>query len=122
MQTLRPSATAFYGVAVIASGLYRFLFEEGGEKALWFGLVMGTLALGAACLMWVTRPLIGKILAWVVVALVGGWFIYETSIENGFGQEDLRMYLIIVLSLLEAAVLCLSARFQGRLPAEVTSI
>jgi hypothetical protein len=121
MQMLKPPATAFYGLAVIASGLYRFLSEEGGEKGLWFGLVMGTLALGASCLLWTKRPLIGKILAWVVVAFVGGWFIYETSIQNGFGHGDLRMYLIITLSLLEAAVLCLPAKSKEGQPAEARS-
>lgn len=121
MQMLKPSATTFYGLAVIASGLYRFLSEEGGEKGLWFGLVMGTLALGAASLLWAKRPLIGRILAWIIVAFVGGWFIYETSIQNGFGHGDLRMYLIIVLSLLEAVVLCLPAESQERQRVEATS-
>jgi hypothetical protein len=122
MQTLKPSATAFYGLAVIASGLYRVLAEEGGEKGLWFGLVMGTLALGAACLLWVNRPLIGYILAWIVVAFVGGWFIYETSVQNGFGHGDFRMYLIIALSLLEAVVLCLPTTSQEGQPAEATPV
>ena len=97
--------TGVYGIAVIASGLYRYFSEEGGEKGLWFGLVMGTLALAAACLVWAQRPLTGKLLAWVVVAFVGGWFIYETSIEKGWGQGDLRMYTIIVLSFIEAVQL-----------------
>jgi hypothetical protein len=120
MQTFKPSATALYGLAVIASGIYRIVSEEGGEKGLWFGLVMGTFALGAACLLWSKRPLIGKILAWAVVAFVGGWFIYETSIQNGFGHGDLRMYLMIGLSLVEAVLLCLPAKSQDGQPIETT--
>jgi cation transport ATPase len=115
-QTLKCLATAVYGLAVIASGLYRFLAEEGGEKGLWFGVVMGTLALGAAGLLWARWLLIGRALAWLVAIFVGGWFVFESSIKKGFGHGDLRMYLIIALSLLEAVVLCLPAKSQDRQP------
>lgn len=66
---------------------------------------MGTLAVAASGFMWAKRTWIGNTLAGVVVAFVGGWFIYESFIEKGLGQGELRMYLIIVLSLVEALVL-----------------
>ena len=111
-------ATAFYGLAVVASGLLSLLSREGGKAGLWFGLVMGGLALGAAFLLWAGRRLAGTAVAWVAVAFVGGWFVYSTFIRKGFGQGELRVYFIIALTLLEALVLCWPAAGMRRTGAE----
>lgn len=100
-------ATAFYGLAVVASGLLSLLSKEGGRAGLYFGLVMGALALGASLLLWTGRRLPGTALAWVAVAFVGGWFAYSTFIKKGLAQAELRVCFIIALTLAEVIVLCL---------------
>jgi len=103
-------AIAIYGLAVMASGLLSLLGREGGTAGLKFGLVMGGLALVAALLLWMNLRLLGTAVAWVAVAFVGGWFVYDAFIKRGFGQGDLRKYTMIALSL--AAVAVLSVRSQ----------
>lgn len=105
MSQLQVVCTAVYGVSVIASGLYRFLSEEGGDKGLWFGIVMGSLALIAAVLMAVKESWwFGFGLALLSVLFVGGWFINEAWITKGF-KVGPRMHIIIGLSFLELCVL-----------------
>jgi len=108
--TTKAAVTAFFGLAVIASGLYRFLAQAGGEKGLWFGLVTGTGALAAAWLIYSDRRLTGMGLAWTVVALVGGWFFYECLIDKGLGAAEPRMLAVLLLSAACAGVLCLPSR------------
>ncbi len=90
----------FYGVAVIASGLYRVLAEPGGETGLWFGLVMGSLLLLSTLLFKKFRYLAALSLL-IVTLMVGGWFVFENFFEN---KHQIRMYVIIILSVIEIAV------------------
>jgi hypothetical protein len=113
----KPLATALYGLAVIASGLVSTLGQEGGKAGLWFGLVMGGLALAASALLWMNCRITGAAVAWLAVGFVGGWFVYDAFIKRGFAQGDFRMYLMIALSLLEAVALCLPTRPKQRPPA-----
>ncbi len=99
------SATACFGVAVILSGLYRYFMEPGGTSGLWFGLVMGVLALLASLLQITRIWLAGDLLAMVVASFVGGWFCYENLAK---GKHELRMYLMIFLSAVELGVLVVS--------------
>ena len=109
-------ATALYGLAVIASGLFSLLSEEGGKAGLWFGLVLGGTALGASCLLWANRRIVGAILAWGAVGFVGGWFTYDSFIKEGFSHLDFRMCLMILLSLVEAVVLCWPTKRTAEVP------
>jgi len=102
----KPLAIALFGTAVITSGLLSLLGREGGTAGLKFGLVMGGLALVAALLLWMNLRLPGTAVAWLAVAFVGGWFIYDAFIKRGFGQGDLRKYVMVALSLAAAIVLC----------------
>ena len=99
------SVTACFGVAVILSGLYRYFMEPGGTSGLWFGLVMGALALLASLLQMTRISVVGDLLALVVALFVGGWFCYENF---GKAKHELRMYLMIVVSAAELAVLVVS--------------
>jgi len=94
--------TITFGVAVILSGLYRYFMEPGGIKGLWFGLVMGGVALAGAFVMRTRLPIIGLLLAAVVALFVGGWFCFENFAQ---GKHELRMYLMIVVSAVELAVI-----------------
>jgi len=115
---LKTLATAFYGLAVVANGSLSLLSKEGGKAGLWFGLVMGALALGAALLLWIGFRIAGTAIAWVVVAFVGGWFVYSTFIKRGFVYGELRVYSIIALTLLEALLLCWPTKHKSTTPGE----
>lgn len=101
-RTFVSSTTACFGVAVILSGLYRFCMEPGGASGLWFGLVMGGLALPAALLQRTRFALVGDGLAAVAGLFVGGWFCYENF---GKAKHELRMYMMILASVIGLAVL-----------------
>lgn len=85
----------FYGLAIVASGLVRYLGQEGGDKGLWFGIVFGALAWIAALFLARSRQLIGMCLLWSCVLFVGGWFVYEALIKKGFSEAEPRMLVII---------------------------
>ena len=104
------SITASFGVAVILSGLYRYYTADGGSNGLWFGLVMGGMALLAALLQRTRLALLGDALAAVAALFVGGWFCYENF---GKGKHELRMYLMIFVSAVELAVL-VASRLRGK--------
>jgi hypothetical protein len=77
--------------------------EPDGAKGLWFGVVMGSLALLAGFLQRTRFVSIGALLAATVAVFVGGWLGFEAFAG---AKRDPRRYLMIVLSLgqLSAAV------------------
>lgn len=106
--------TVVFGAAVILSGLYRYFLEPGGIKGLWFGLVMGAVAVLGALLLRTRAVLPGLGLAALTALLVGGWFSYENF---GEAKHELRMYLMILVSLVELGFLLLAwsrGAFRGR--------
>jgi hypothetical protein len=105
-QSHKSLAIALYGLAVIASGLLSLLGKEGGTAGLKFGLVMGAIALAAACLLRSKLRIPGAAMAGVAVAFVGGWFVYDAFFKRGFGHGDFRKYLMIALSVVAVGVLC----------------
>ena len=107
-------AVALYGLAVIASGLLSVAAPESGKAGLWFGFVFGGLALGASTLLWMKWRIVGMGTAWIAVAFVGGWFVYDAFIKSGFGHGDLRKYSVIAISLLIAVVLCLPTKQKSK--------
>ncbi|MDY0165598.1 MAG: hypothetical protein RBS80_03595 [Thermoguttaceae bacterium] len=110
-RNLLCSVTACFGAAVILSGLYRYVMEPGGDKGLWFGVVMGLWALFAAWLQRAKQPLAGHLLAAVVAVFVGGWFAFENF---GEAKHEVRMYVMIALSIIQLAVLAIAWVRRGR--------
>lgn len=90
--------TACFGIAVIVSGLYRFFMEPDGATGLWFGLVMGGVALVAAQLQRTRFSTVGIGMGFAVALLVGGWFCFEVF---GKGEHAIRRYLIILAALVD---------------------
>jgi len=90
--------TACFGITVILSGLYRYFMEPGGSAGLWFGLVMGGLALVGAILQLTKVPAVGDVLAVLAAIFVGGWFCFENF---GKSKHEIRMYLMIIASIVE---------------------
>lgn len=98
----RSYVMAIFGVCVIASGWWRFRGAEGGATGLWFGLVMGGLALASARLFYVGRSLLAQIIGWISVTTVGGWFIYESFVRKGLSQAEPRQLIVIGITLVTA--------------------
>lgn len=92
-----------YGVAVIGSGLWAW-FVNGGSKGLWFGLVMGLGAVGAARLLAQGKKGLGLGIASFCILVVGGWFVYEVFVRKG-GDASPRLYLMIAASLVAGSLL-----------------
>lgn len=99
MQTV----AACFGLAVIASGCWRYFGADGGDKGLWFGIVMGGLALIGAL-----APLPRKVslgLVWSSVLLVAGWFAYECFVRKGWAEAELRQLLVLGLAIVTGGIL-----------------
>ena len=101
-------AIGCFGLAVIASGFWRFLSAKGGHTGLWFGIVMGSVAFGAGILFVRQQNVVANIVAWLCLALVGGWFFYEALIKKGWAQAEVRQLIIIGVALLTAVVFVLA--------------
>lgn len=101
----RALILAAFGLATVASGVYRFASAEGGEKGLWFGIVMGGTGLGGAALLARGRRRAGSALGWIAVVFVGGWFAYEALVKKGFDQAEPRQLALIVAAIAVAPVL-----------------
>jgi hypothetical protein len=92
-----------YGVIVVASGCYRYFSRPDGEKGLYFGLVMGALALVAAWLLGRGRALAGHAAGLCSVGCVLGWFLFEALIKDG-GSHELRLLLVAGISIVQLTV------------------
>ncbi len=100
MNRIQPHWVACgFGAAIVASGLYRFLAEPGGYTGLWFGIVMGAIAILAGGLFWRGQNMAAKCSVWVSIVVVGGWFVYEALIKKGLSNPEPRMMIIIAITL-----------------------
>lgn len=96
--------TAVYGVFLLGSGLYRHLSQVGGNtKALGFGIFVGIVSLIGAALFAKNKTLAGKIVSFIAVAFVLGFF--GTMTIKGTYDLDARIGASIVASLIEAVVI-----------------
>lgn len=112
MKLTNNAVTMFvYGLCVIASGLYRFLSQEGGNAGLWFGIVMGGASLIAAACFVSGKTIVGYVLAWLSLAFVGGWFFYEALIKKGWAESETRLLLVLALTV-AVAIWLLKSSFR----------
>ncbi len=99
MIDLNATVSGIFGMAVIASGVMRYVERPDGEKGLWFGLVMGGLAIVASLLFHRCRNLVARILTWFCLVVVGGWFVYEALVVKGFAAAEPRMLIMVALTI-----------------------
>ena len=92
-------APAVFGIVAIGSGLARYLFEAGGEKGLVFGFVTGSLGLLAARVLHESKTRLGLTIAAIAMALVVGWFSWESFVIKGFADAEWRQLIVIVVTL-----------------------
>lgn len=88
-----------YSLGVLASGLFRYFSREGGEKGLWFGVVMGAIGLLSAKLLASGRRTPGLVVSALTLVFVGGWFFYEVLILKGLNQAESRQILVLGASI-----------------------
>lgn len=98
----RSTVAMIYGLLVIGSGLWRYLERPDGEKGLWFGVVMGSIALIAAVCFRLNRSTVAWSAILVSILFVGSWFVYEALIKKGFAVAEPRMLAIIGLTVVTA--------------------
>ena len=103
----RTAVSGTFGLAVIGSGLWRFFSADGGHAGLWFGIVMGGLALVSAWLSWLGRTRTAAVLIGLCLVFVGGWFTYESFVKKGLAEAEPRQLMIIVLTILTTIALLL---------------
>ena len=92
------SVALLYGTTVIVSGLFRYFGEPNGQTGLWFGIVLGSLALAAGFLFHVRQNIVASILIWVSIVVVGGWFFYEACIKKGVFEAEIRLVIMVLIS------------------------
>jgi len=95
-----------YGAVVMASGIWRVVSAEGGSTGLWFGLVMGSIAWLSGVLYWNDKRQLANAMALCCIAVVGGWFGYESLLKKGYAHAEIRQLVVIVLSVVTVVVLC----------------
>ena len=81
------------------------MFSPGGENGLWFGLVMGTLALLGSWLLSKGKTLPGLVLAALTLAFTGGWYAWECFVIKGFADAEWRQLIMIMVSVVVALLL-----------------
>jgi len=99
-----------YGLVVATGGCLRYFTRAGGENALWFGLVMGGLAVTSGIALARGCRVVGWLGGGVALGFVGGWLAFETLVERGVAQAEARQLFVLGVSLAVAVVLALPGR------------
>ena len=94
-----------FGFVVVISGVWRIVSAEGGSTGLWFGLTMGCLAWLSALLFWNGKSAPAYAIGVSCIALVGGWFGYESFVKKGFANSEVRQLIVIGCSFMVAMLL-----------------
>ena len=101
--------TILYGLLTVWTGLWRGIEAQAYKpNALWFGLVMGAVAIAAGFLFRLGRDLPGAITALVAVAFVLGFY-FHCFVSQPEKDATFRVGIIIVASIAELVVLLLPA-------------
>lgn len=96
---MRKIALATYGILVIASGIWRHIETGESPEALWFGIVMGALALFAAGLMFLRYVKTSYAIAVVPILFVGGWFVRRLFTHQTDGVSP-RVIIVVAATVL----------------------
>jgi hypothetical protein len=107
----KQAATVLFGLIVAAAGVWRHVESGGNPKALWFGVVMGGLAVLGALLLFLKRRVPGYVLMVLSLAFVGGWFLHRTISGHEEGLSA-RIVLILAACAAETVVLLLKSRSE----------
>lgn len=104
-----------FGLSVVAGGVIRHFFSaDPSLNGLYFGLVMGGLALVGAILAVVNRLLAARIVAGVAVAVVVLWFSVDMykdlKKQSKFTSTEVRKSIVVVLGVAAGVAVFLPIR------------
>lgn len=101
-------SSIIYGIFLISSGVFRFSVA-GSKNALWFGMVMGVLALIAGILSTKRQSKLPYYIQMIVIVFVGGFFIKKVMGDLE-GDSFLRVISLIIGSVLMAIITIMGIR------------
>jgi peptidoglycan/LPS O-acetylase OafA/YrhL len=108
------AAIGVFGMAVIASGVIRMMTDANGQNGLYFGLVMGGIALVGAVLAAINQVRLARVVAGFAVAVVLLWFVYDMykDLSRSFkiGEPEIRKSVLIVLGIVLTVLMALPRR------------
>lgn len=96
--------TFVYGLTVVAVGIWRQAETGASPQAVWFGLVMGGLAIAGAVLLRRENSIPGYALIIVSLVFVSGWFLRRMLTHHPEGKSA-RVILILIACAVELVVL-----------------
>ena len=96
--------TVVYAVTAAAVGVWRHLQTGESPQAMWFGIVMGAVALLGALLLSLRNRIAGYVLIAISLSFVVGWFLKRMLSGHSDGTS-VRVILILVVSAIEIGVL-----------------
>ena len=101
-----------FGLAVIAGGVIRHFFSaDPSTNGLYFGLVMGGLAVIGAVLAGLNQVLSARVITALAVVVVVLWFGYDMlqdlSREFKITSAEVRKTIVVVLGLATGVAICL---------------
>jgi len=108
--------TILYALVTAAVGVWRHVETGSNPQALWFGVVMGAVALIGGLLLLRGWRLTGAVTAAASLAFVGGWFVRRVFIGHEEGLSP-RIVAILAACAVEAVVL-LHVFIRRKAPAE----
>lgn len=97
-------STGLYGLAVVAVGIWRQVQTGDSAQAVWFGVVMGAVAILGGVLLSLKNRTPGYVLVSVSLLFVGWWFLRRMLSGHPDGTS-VRVIFILVVCVVETIVL-----------------
>ncbi|MCK5850351.1 MAG: hypothetical protein KAH23_05500 [Kiritimatiellae bacterium] len=96
--------TIAYGLTTIAAGIWRHLQTGDSQQAVWFGVVMGTIAIAGAILLQRQNKIPAYLLILISLGFVSGWFL-NRMISGHSDGKSIRVIIILTACAIESFVL-----------------
>jgi len=101
---IKQLVTVLYSVVVISVGVWRHLQTGSSPQAVWFGVVMGLIAIFGAVLLSLRNPLPGFLLIVLSLCFVAGWYLRRMFSGHPDGTS-VRVIIILIACVIEGYVL-----------------
>ena len=102
---MKAIMTIIYGCVVIGIGLWRHLQTGSSPKALWFGLVMGVIAISGGILLMLKKHIPAYIATFIAFGFVGGYFGYRILTHPSDGVTSIRVWIVFAATIVAAILL-----------------
>jgi hypothetical protein len=110
--------TIIYGILVMGIGIWRNVLTGDSPKALWFGLVMGTIAVIGGVLLVLKKRIPAYIVTFVAIGFVGGYFLYRIFTHPSDGVTSVRIWIVLAATVVETIILL---RKTKEIPKQITT-